>query len=110
MPRGSRPGERRGGRKKGTPNKKTAERYAQMAASGEMPLEYMLRVMRDESAPETRRDEMAKAAAPYEHSRLSSSEATVAVDRSKDVSEWSREELNNYMEELRARLADEKVN
>jgi len=36
-----------------------------MAASGEMPLDYMLRVMREESAAETRRDEMAKAAAPY---------------------------------------------
>ena len=53
---------------------------------------------------------MAKATAPYVHSRLSSSEAKVAVDRSKDVSEWSREELNAYMDELRATLADEKVN
>lgn len=32
MPRGSKPGERRGGRKKGTPNKATAESRAVFAA------------------------------------------------------------------------------
>jgi hypothetical protein len=49
MPRGSAPGERRGGRQKGTPNKRTAEMLAGIEAGGEMPLAYMLRVMRDES-------------------------------------------------------------
>ena len=34
----------------------------------------MLRTMRDEAAESTRRDEMAKAAAPYLHPRLSSVE------------------------------------
>jgi hypothetical protein len=41
---------------------------------GEMPLDYMLRVMRDPSAPAKRRDEMAKAAAPFLHSKLASIE------------------------------------
>jgi hypothetical protein len=48
----SRPGERRGGLKKGTPNKATtaASIQAEIVASGEKPLNYMLRVMRDETA------------------------------------------------------------
>jgi hypothetical protein len=72
--RGSKPGERRGGRKKGTPNKATtaAAIRAEVAASGEIPLDYMLRVMRDETAEPTRRDAMAKAAAPYVHPSLAS--------------------------------------
>lgn len=45
-----------------------------MAATGIVPLDYMLMVMRDESQPPERRDEMAKAAAPYVHPRLSSAE------------------------------------
>jgi hypothetical protein len=45
-----------------------------IAASGEAPLDYMIRVMRDETAPVKRRDEMAKAAAPYVHPRLAAIE------------------------------------
>jgi hypothetical protein len=40
-------------------------------ASGETPLDYMLRVMRDEHATKKRRDDMAKAAAPFVHARIS---------------------------------------
>jgi hypothetical protein len=67
--KGSRPGERRGERKKGTPNKATtaASIQAEIAASGEKPLDYMLRVMRDETAEP---DAMARAAAPYVHPTL----------------------------------------
>jgi hypothetical protein len=77
--RGSKPGERRGGRKKGTPNRLTQEirdRVALEAASGLTPLEYMLRVMRAEDTDERRRDAMAQAAAPYLHSRLATVENT----------------------------------
>ena len=35
-----------------------------------MPLEYMLKVMRDPREPAARRDEMAKAAAPYLHPKM----------------------------------------
>jgi hypothetical protein len=63
--------ERRGGRKKGTPNKKTAEMQAEIAATGETPLQYMLRILRDESVEPARRDAMAKSAAPYVHPQLS---------------------------------------
>lgn len=39
-----------------------------------MPLEYMLRVMRDETAEEKRRDQMAMGAAAYLHPRLQTTE------------------------------------
>lgn len=64
---GARPGA---GRPKGSANKKTQEIIAKAMADGITPLEYMLGVMRDVSADEGRRDEMARAAAPYIHPRL----------------------------------------
>src|SRR6476660_9475624 len=73
-------GKRSGaGRRKGAPNKATAARQAEISASGEAPLDYMIRVMRDEGAPVERRDEMARAAAPYVHPRLA------AVDHSGSI-------------------------
>ncbi len=56
-----------GGRKKGSLNRKTILNKA--AKEGATPLEYMLRVMRDRKAKTVRRDDMAKAAAPYLHAR-----------------------------------------
>ena len=63
-------GFKTGGRRKGTPNQATAARQAEIAASGETPLDYMLRVMRDQTEDVERRDEMARAAAPYVHAKL----------------------------------------
>jgi hypothetical protein len=51
------------------------------AATGELPLTYMLRIMREPSQPAGRRDEMAKAAAPFCHSRLSSVEHSGEIAR-----------------------------
>jgi hypothetical protein len=68
---GNRPGA---GRKPGAPNKATAERQQAVAASGVTPLEYMLSVMRDETISADRRDDIAKAAAPYVHPKLASVE------------------------------------
>ena len=45
-----------------------------------MPLDYILRMMRDPSAPAKRRDEMAKAAAPFLHAKLASVEQHVSAD------------------------------
>ena len=70
MPRGSLPGELRGGRAKGTRNRASIQREAEIKASGLTPLDYMLDVMRNKRADPARRDEMAKAAAPYVHPRL----------------------------------------
>lgn len=68
--RGSQPGERRGGRKKGVPNKRTAELVARVESSGLTPLDYLLQVMRDESLDRATRVDAAKAAAPYVNPRL----------------------------------------
>ena len=83
---GSKPGERRGGRQRGTPNRKTAETVKAIEESGLTPLQFMLDIMRG-SPPEgaepaeqiaytTLRFEAAKAAAPYVHPRLASTELT----------------------------------
>jgi hypothetical protein len=63
-------GKKTGGRTKGTPNKATAAKAEEIAASGETPLDYMLRVMRDPKELHPRRDDMAKACAPYVHPKL----------------------------------------
>jgi hypothetical protein len=69
----ARGGKRSGaGRKTGSLSKRSQEVAAAMVATGDLPLTYMLQVMRDETADRQRRDEMAKAAAPYVHPRLSS--------------------------------------
>lgn len=69
-------GQKTGGRQKGSINKATAARLAEIVASGETPLDYMLRVMRDPTVEHPRRDEMAKSAAPYSHARLAAMEHT----------------------------------
>jgi hypothetical protein len=75
MPRG---GFREGaGRKKGVRNKRTQRLYAEVTASGETPLDYMLRIMRDETVDARRRDQMAMTAAPYVHAKPQSTEQIV---------------------------------
>lgn len=68
---GKRPGA---GRPPGVGTKIDEEARRKAAATGETPLEYMLRVMRDVTVEAQRRDDMAKAAASYVHARLSSAE------------------------------------
>src|SRR5262245_28997417 len=62
------------GRPRGSRNKRTQTLLEAAQTGGELPLDYMLRAMRDPSAPAKRRDEMAKAAAPFLHSKLASIE------------------------------------
>lgn len=64
---GARPGA---GRKPGSANKKSQEIAAKLMAEGLTPLEYMLRVMRDEKEDAARRMDAAKSAAPYMHPKL----------------------------------------
>ena len=68
---GKRPGA---GRKPGSANRKTREIADSAAEAGITPLEWMLSVIRDEKADVKRRDEMAKAAAPFMHPRLTAVE------------------------------------
>jgi len=80
-----------GGRQKGVANKRTQQFQAAVADSGLTPLQYMLAVLRDETADPERRDEMAKAAAPYIHPRLASIEASHRIKS--DVRDLSDAEL-----------------
>ena len=75
---GKRPGA---GRPKGAVSRANEEVRQEAAASGELPLAYMLRIMRDPSQPVGRRDDMARAAAPFCHSRLSSVEHSGEIAR-----------------------------
>ncbi len=63
------------GRKKGEPNRRTAEAQAKAEETGIMPLDYMLEVMRN-SSDERMRMSAAVAAAPYVHAKLASIEVT----------------------------------
>jgi hypothetical protein len=75
---GKRPGA---GRPRGAASRANEEVRQEAAATGELPLAYMLRIMRDPSQPVGRRDDMAKAAAPFCHSRLSSVEHSGEISR-----------------------------
>ena len=71
MPRGGkRPGA---GRKPGSKTKKTQKAAKEAAKQGITPLEYMLRILRDEGADASERAWAAEKAAPYIHPRLASS-------------------------------------
>ena len=73
MPRGSLPGERRGGRQRGTPNKATALRNAAIfnaaADPNFSPLDFLLALMRDTHLPLDLRVTVAQAALPFVHSK-----------------------------------------
>lgn len=72
MPRG---GPREGaGRPTGIANKASIARQAEVAASGQTPLDYLLEIMRDDTAERGERLDAAKAAAPYVHPKLASVE------------------------------------
>jgi hypothetical protein len=73
MPRGSGPGERRGGRQRGTPNKKTALKNAALAAAAAnpkiSPLEFLLSIMRDPNEATKVRITVGRAVLPFMHAK-----------------------------------------
>src|SRR5262245_60991485 len=73
MPSGSKPGERRRGRKPGTPNKKTVVKNTIInAAAGSpdlSPLEFFLSLMRQEDLDLEVRIAVGQQALPFAHSR-----------------------------------------
>jgi|SRR6516165_630908 len=89
MPRGSKPGERRGGRQPGTPNKTTALINTAFAATtsnpGLSPLDFFLAVMRDPSIPPDWRFRAAQAAAPYVHPKPERAQAVDPEATSKQI-------------------------
>jgi hypothetical protein len=67
-----------GGRKKGTPNKRTAARQAAIAAitaSGKDPITFFADLLKNEQAPLELRFQAAKELAPYTHPKLASIES-----------------------------------
>lgn len=70
---GKRPGA---GRKKGVPNKRTAELQAAVEANGITPLEFLLSIMRDGVNEPKDRMAAAIAAAPYVHAKLAAIDVT----------------------------------
>ena len=92
---------------------------AEIEAGGEMPLAYMLRVMRDESVPMAGRMEAAARAAPYCHAKLANVEVTAAVQVEQPPIDFSmldveeRQQLRAMLERRRgpvpARLGDGSV-
>lgn len=70
---GKRPGA---GRPAGAVNKATAKREAEIRAAGITPLDYMLDILRNESAEKDDRMWAAEKAAPYVHPKLASSTVT----------------------------------
>lgn len=67
-----------GGRKKGTPNKRTSERRAAIAAikaSGRSPIDFFTDLLKNEDAPLELRFSAAKELGPYVHPKLASVEA-----------------------------------
>ena len=94
MPRGSKPGERRGGRKAGTVNKSTAIRVlaarqglAMCERLEQTPLDVILTAMAGGAAAERITDRMlqcAVAAAPYCHPRLSAVAFSPPPDTTQD--------------------------
>ena len=105
MPRGSKPGERRGGRQPGTPNKKTALVNAAFDATTSnadlSPLDFLLGVMRGSSLPPDWRMKAAQAALPYIHSKPASCPAVDPAVSAKQVEGMSEEEKR-----ARDRMAD----
>jgi hypothetical protein len=69
-------GLKTGGRKAGVPNRATAAKAAEIEASGQTSLDFMLTVMRNTDETPERRLEAAKAAAPYVHPRLAAIQHT----------------------------------
>ncbi len=73
-------GLKTGGRQKGSLNKATKavrEASARAANAGLMPLEYMLKVMRNPKIPAPRRDWASQTAAPYIHPKLATLQSNV---------------------------------
>jgi hypothetical protein len=76
------------GRPRGSLNKRTQTLLEAAKAGGDMPLDFLLRLMRDPHSPMARRIEAAKAAAPFLHPKLSAIDAklnSVAGDPSAET-------------------------
>jgi hypothetical protein len=96
--RGSRPGERRGGRKKGTLNKKTACARAMLAAHSNnpnaTPMDVILAVMRDPHVAVETRVTMALTALPHLHRKLLAGESASIIENESLAARRRKENLS----------------
>lgn len=77
------------GRKAGSTNRFSKELLARAESEGDLPVDYLLSVMRDETLETRIRVDAAKAAAPYLHHKLASVAVNVsAVELSHE--DWLR--------------------
>ena len=86
----ARGGARKGaGRKPGASTKLNQAARERALATGISPLDYMLKLLRDDDLPRSDRFEAAKAAAPYVHARLAAVEhsGSVGIKRATEVSD-----------------------
>ena len=68
------------GRKPGTPNRRSVELLEGALAKGQTPVEYMLAILRDDTADAADRRWAAEKAAPYIHPRPAPLQRTVTID------------------------------
>lgn len=86
---------------KATPAKKS--RSKPKASGDELPVDYMLKVMRDPDAEPQRRDSMAKSATPYIHAKPPAKKRGTGGDASlKRRLELARETLKSRIAQLRS--------
>lgn len=92
------------GRKAGSPNVRKRISPEEARKFGELPLERMLKRMNDKTVNDDIRDDLAKAAAPYIHARLSTQtlqgEVATPITHVHDFSQLSREERDALRELL----------
>lgn len=102
-------GKKTGGRQKGTPNKTTAAKAAEIASSGLTPLDYMLEIMRDEANPKDMRLDAANKAAPFVHPKLAAMTLSGDPDNPLDVNvRLNAERFTSAIARLAARSSTEK--
>src|SRR5262245_51799930 len=85
--------QKTGGRKAGTPNKRTLERQRAIEAikaSGKDPITFFADLLRNESAPLELRFQAAKELAPFVHPRLASVEARIGATHEDRLAEVQR--------------------
>lgn len=74
-------GARQGaGRKPGTPNRRSVEVLERALAEGQTPVEYMLAILRDDTADAGDRRWAAEKAAPYVHPRPAPLQRNITID------------------------------
>ena len=89
-----------GKRRKRTPRKPRAN---EPEKTDELPVDDMLRVMRDPKAPQARRDTMAKSASTYVHLKSASRNSAQGLDANiKQRLEQARETLARKIAQLRS--------